>query len=232
MNSFIFVIPKSIFMINSGFLSKFNHPGVKVVAVSKTKTIEQILEVYNVGHRDFGENKVQELADKAEVLPKDIKWHMIGHLQSNKVKYIAPFVHLIHSVDSAKLLKTIDKEARKNNRIINVLLQVRIAEEDTKFGMDAEYLHEILEEFNANLYPNVKICGLMGIATFTDDQSQIEKEFEKLHDIFIEMKVVYFTQAYYFKELSMGMSGDYELAIEHGATLVRIGTLIFGRRNS
>lgn len=219
-------------MVNSGFLSKFKHPGVKVIAVSKTKTPDQILEIYNAGHRDFGENKVQELAQKAEELPKDINWHMIGHLQSNKVKYIAPFVHLIHSVDSKKLLKTIDNEAKKSDRVIKVLLQVRIAEEETKFGMEAEDLHEILEEFNANLYPNVKICGLMGMATFTDDQSQIEREFETLHDIFIEMKVVYFTQAYYFKELSMGMSGDYELAIEHGATMVRIGTLIFGRRNT
>jgi pyridoxal phosphate enzyme (YggS family) len=219
-------------MVNSGFLSNFKHPGVKIVAVSKTKTTDQILEIYNAGHRDFGENKVQELSEKAEKLPKDIKWHMIGHLQSNKVKYIAPFIYLIHSVDSVKLLKTIDKEARKNNRIINVLLQVRIAEEDTKFGMEAEDLYEIVEDFNANLYPNVKICGLMGMATFTDDLTQIEREFERLHDIFIEMKVVYFTQAYYFKELSMGMSGDYELAIEHGATLVRIGTLIFGRRNT
>lgn len=219
-------------MVNSGFLSKFKHPGVKVIAVSKTKTPDQILEIYNAGHRDFGENKVQELAQKAEELPKDINWHMIGHLQSNKVKYIAPFVHLIHSVDSKKLLKTIDNEAKKSDRVIKVLLQVRIAEEETKFGMEAEDLHEILEEFNANLYPNVKICGLMGMATFTDDQSQIEREFETLHDIFIEMKVVYFTQAYYFNELSMGMSGDYELAIEHGATMVRIGTLIFGRRNT
>jgi pyridoxal phosphate enzyme (YggS family) len=219
-------------MVNSGFLSNFKHPGVKIVAVSKTKTTDQILEIYNAGHRDFGENKVQELSEKAEKLPKDIQWHMIGHLQSNKVKYIAPFIYLIHSVDSVKLLKTIDKEARKNNRIINVLLQVRIAEEDTKFGMEAEDLYEIVEDFNANLYPNVKICGLMGMATFTDDLTQIEREFERLHDIFIEMKVVYFTQAYYFKELSMGMSGDYELAIEHGATLVRIGTLIFGRRNT
>jgi pyridoxal phosphate enzyme (YggS family) len=219
-------------MHKSQFLKTINHLGVKVVAVSKTKSPDEVMIVYNEGHRDFGENKVKELTSKHEALPKDIKWHMIGHLQTNKVKYIAPFVHLIHAVDSLKLLQTIDKEARKNKRIINVLLQVKISQEDTKYGLEQEEVHEIVDKFTSNEFPNVKICGLMGMASFTDNTEIIDKEFSTLQDLYIELKEVYFNQAYYFKELSMGMSNDYELAIEHGATMIRIGTLIFGTRNT
>jgi len=216
--------------MKSAFLSDFKKTGVSIVAVSKTKSPEQIQAVSDPGHREFGENKVQELVSKQDILPADIKWHMIGHLQSNKVKYIAPFVHLIHSVDSAKLLKIVDQEANKHNRVIKVLLQVKIASEESKYGLSQDELHDIVEDFTQNKYPNVKICGLMGMASFTDDTTVVDQEFELLHDIFIEIKEVYFNRAYYFKELSMGMSGDYELAMEHGATLLRIGTLIFGQR--
>lgn len=218
-------------MINREFLSQFTTKKITVVAVSKTKPAEQIRELFEAGHVHFGENKVQELVDKYEVLPRDIKWHMIGHLQSNKVKYIAPFVHLIHSVDSEKLIRMIDKEARKNDRMINVLLQVKIAKEDTKFGLEPEDLYGIIDKYNNNEFPNVKICGLMGMASLTENTRIIDKEFEFLHDLYIEIKEVYFNRAYYFKELSMGMSGDYQIALEHGATMLRIGTLIFGERN-
>ena len=212
------------------FLDGFQHSNVRVVAVSKTKTAEQILQVYASGHRDFGENKVQELLEKYEILPKDIRWHMIGHLQKNKVKYIVPFIDLIHSVDNEELLETINKEGAKHKRIVKILMQVKIASEDSKFGLDPDTLHALVQRFVANEFPHVKICGLMGMASFTDNTAQINREFESLHDLFIEIKEVYFNQAYYFKELSMGMSGDYEIAIENGSTIVRIGTLIFGHR--
>lgn len=217
-------------MDHNTFLNKFKSKNIRVIAVSKTKTADQILQVYKSGHRDFGENKVQELVSKNEILPKDIKWHMIGHLQKNKVKYIAPFVHLIHSVDSLDLLEVINKEAKKNDRTQNILVQVRIAQEETKFGIEPKHLNDIMDAYVANKFPNVKICGLMGMASFTDDTQQIDKEFELLHDIFIEVKQVFLDRAYYFKELSIGMSGDYEIAIEHGASMIRIGTLIFGQR--
>lgn len=217
-------------MKNNTFLQNHGNQNVKVIAVSKTKSKEAILEVYKRGQRDFGENKVQELVSKQADLPADIKWHLIGHLQKNKVKMIAPFIELIHSVDSLELLQTIDKFAKINNRIINVLLQVRIAQEETKFGMLPDQVEIILEMFIKNSFPNVKICGLMGMASFTDNEDQINKEFSMLHDLYIEVKEVYLDQAYYFKELSMGMSNDYEIAIENGATMVRIGTLIFGQR--
>ena len=216
--------------MDNTFLDGIKDRKVKVIAVSKTKTVEDIKSVYDEGHRDFGENKVQELCSKQEVLPNDIKWHMIGHLQKNKVKYIAPFIHMIHSVDSIELLEIIDKLAKKHDRVINILLQVKIAGEDTKYGMGADLLHLIIENFTKGMYPNVKICGLMGMASFTDDTERLNKEFAYLHDLFIEVREVYLHRAYYFKELSMGMSNDYEIAIEHGATMLRIGTLIFGQR--
>ena len=217
-------------MKNVTFLQNLEKKNVKVIAVSKTKPVEEILKLYTAGYRDFGENKVQELVSKHEALPKDINWHMIGHLQNNKVKLIAPFISLIHSVDSLELLKTIDKYAKANSRIIQVLLQVKISKEDTKFGMESNQLHEIIELFTKHEFPNVLICGLMGMASFTDNEDQINEEFSYLHDLFIDLREVYLDQAYYFNELSMGMSSDYEIAIENGATMVRIGTLIFGNR--
>jgi pyridoxal phosphate enzyme (YggS family) len=195
---------------------------VQLVAVSKTKPNESILEAYQAGQRVFGENKVQELAQKAEVLPKDIKWHMIGHLQSNKVKYIAPFVSLIHAVDTKKLLKEIDKRARQNNRIIHCLLQIHIAKESSKFGLSEEEAMELLKQD----YPNVSIDGLMGMATFTKDKEQIRSEFNYLNSVFRKAQDI--NQR--LSILSMGMSGDYNIAIEEGSNMIRIGSSIFGSR--
>ena len=199
----------------------------RLVAVSKTKPIEQLLEVYDTGQRIFGENYVQEIVEKQPVLPSDIEWHFIGHLQSNKVKYIAPFVHTIHAVDSLKLLQEIDKQAFKNNRKINVLLQFHIADEETKFGFDAP----IFEKADFEAYKNVQICGVMGMATFTNDTIQVRSEFQKLKHIFDTLKSHYFAENPEFKEISMGMSDDYLIALAEGATLIRIGSLIFGKRN-
>lgn len=204
---------------------------VKLVAVSKTKPVETILEAYNSGHKVFGENKVQELASKHEEMPKDIEWHMIGHLQRNKVKYIAPFVHLIHGVDSFRLLKEIDKQAKKFERKVNCLLQFHIAEEDTKFGFD---MNEVLDMLNSEEYDGltgIQICGVMGMGTFTDDMDQVRREFRNLKSIYESLKSDYFAQSNEFKEISMGMSADYEIAIEEGSTMVRIGSDIFGARN-
>lgn len=200
---------------------------VTLVAVSKTKPNEDILEAYNVGHRVFGENKVQELAEKYETLPKDIEWHMIGHLQRNKVKYIAPFVHLIHGVDSFKLLKEINKRAFQNNRTINCLLQIHIAQEQTKFGFSEEEVIALLNSQEYKELTNVKIVGLMGMATFTDDETQIRNEFKSLKQLFDKLS----TFNLQFTTLSMGMSGDYQIAIEEGSTMVRVGSSIFGERN-
>ena len=199
---------------------------VTLVAVSKTKPVADLMEAYNAGQLIFGENKIQEMADKWEQMPKEIQWHMIGHVQTNKVKYMAPFVSLVHGVDSFKLLKEINKQAAKNNRVIDCLLQVFIAEEETKFGLDEKELNEILisEEFKE--LKNIKIVGLMGMATFTDNQNQIEKEFKHLKVIFDKLK----TENYQLNTLSMGMSGDYKLAISCGSTMVRIGSSIFGGR--
>lgn len=204
---------------------------VTLVAVSKTKPVADLMEAYNAGQRVFGENYVQELVEKHEALPKDIQWHFIGHLQSRKVKLIAPFVNLIHGVDSLKLLHEINKEAQKNNRVIDCLLQIFIAEEESKFGLDEKELTEILslEEFK-NL-KNIRIIGLMGMATFTDNQIQIQKEFDHLKTIFDKLKKLPKTQNLQPTTLSMGMSGDYQLAIECGSTMVRIGSSIFGNRN-
>ncbi|MGM0498106.1 MAG: YggS family pyridoxal phosphate-dependent enzyme [Bacteroidota bacterium] len=205
---------------------------VQLVAISKTKPNEAILEAYEAGQIVFGENRVQELTQKYEELPKDIKWHMVGHLQSNKVKYIAPFVHLIHGVDKAKLIKEIDKQAKKHNRVIDVLLQFHIAEEETKFGFNYEEAEEMLRNPKFKEYENVRICGVMGMATFTDDEEQIRKEFKQLAQFFQQLKSNYFKDSGHFKEISMGMTNDYKIAIEEGATLVRIGSLIFGKRNN
>jgi pyridoxal phosphate enzyme (YggS family) len=204
---------------------------VTLVAVSKTKPVADLMEAYNAGQRIFGENKIQEMAEKWEQLPKDIQWHMIGHVQTNKVKYMAPFVSLVHGVDSFKLLKEINKQAAKNNRVIDCLLQVFIAEEETKFGLDEKELNEILisEEFKE--LKNIKIVGLMGMATFTDNQTQIEKEFKHLKAIFDNLQNQPKTQNLQPTTLSMGMSGDYKLAISCGSTMVRIGSSIFGNRN-
>ena len=197
---------------------------VTLVAVSKTKPVEDIKALYDIGQKDFGENYVQELVDKQAVLPNDIRWHFIGHLQSNKVKYIAPFVHLIHGVDSLKLLKEIDKQAAKNNRIIDCLLQVHIATEETKFGMDEQELKDTIEQLSS--FPNVRVRGLMGMASFTDDQEKVRSEFRSLHNIFKQYVMNHQPSAI----LSMGMSGDYTIAIEEGSTMVRIGSLLFGAR--
>ncbi len=194
-----------------------------LVAVSKIKPTADVQKMYDLGQRDFGENYVQELVEKQRVLPKDILWHFIGHLQSNKVKYIAPFVHLIQSVDSEKLLKEIDKQAAKNNRKINVLLQVHIAEEQTKFGFDEAELMKL----DVDLFPNVNIIGLMGMATFTEDKAKVKREFEQLKTVYNEFKT---SKDVDLNTLSMGMSDDYALAISCGSNMIRIGSLLFGKR--
>lgn len=206
---------------------------VTLVAVSKKKPVGDIQDAYDLGQRDFGENYVQELVDKQPMLPDDIRWHYIGHLQTNKVKYIAPFVHLIHAVDSLKLLKEINKQAAKHERVIDVLLQMHIAEEESKFGLNKESLIELLEQYEAqkDQLPNVRICGIMGMATFTDDRGQIKLEFALLKNMFTFTKDTYFMTSEYFKECSMGMTADYQLAIEEGSTMVRIGSMIFGARD-
>lgn len=203
----------------------------KLIAVSKTYPKEILLEAYEAGQREFGENRVQEVVDKAAALPEDIKWHFIGHLQTNKVKYIAPFVHLIHAVDSFKLLKEIDSRAAANNRIIDVLLQFKIAEEDTKYGYEAAEIFEMLDELPWQDLKNTRIVGVMGMATYTDDQEQVAREFRQLHTYFKRLKDTYFKDQSYFKEISMGMSGDYPLALAEGSTMVRIGSKIFGERD-
>ncbi len=201
---------------------------VKLVAVSKTKPVELIMEAYNAGQRVFGENKVQEMTEKYELLPKDIEWHLIGHLQTNKVKYIAPFVNLIHSVDSLKLLNEIEKQAQKCNRVISVLLQVFIATEETKFGLDETELNDLINYVNANTeqYKHVKITGLMGMASNTENETQIRTEFKNLKLIFEKLK----TKNFKLQTLSMGMSHDYKIAFEEGSTMIRVGSLIFGER--
>ena len=204
---------------------------VTLVAVSKTKPDEMILEAYNAGHRDFGENKVQDLAGKAERLPDNIRWHMIGHLQSNKVKYLASFVYLIHGVDSLKLLQVINKEALKHQRVIDCLLQIHIAKEQTKFGFSREELLEVVRSEDFRELKNVRIRGLMGMATYTENSDQIREEFRHLKRIFDELSVTDFPDSTVFDQLSFGMSGDYSLAIEEGSTMLRIGSLIFGPRN-
>ncbi len=205
-----------------------NH--VTLVAVSKTKPVTDLMEAYNAGQLIFGENKIQEMTDKWQEMPKDIQWYMIGHVQSNKVKFMAEYVSLIHGVDSLKLLEEINKQAKKHDRIIDCLLQIHIAEEETKFGLDEKELDEILEILKQVQYKNIKIVGLMGMATFTDNQNQIKKEFQNLKTIFDKVSHLK-TENCQLNTLSMGMSGDYKLAIECGSTMVRIGSSIFGGRN-
>jgi len=203
---------------------------VTLVAVSKTKPNEVLMEAYETGQRIFGENRVQELVPKSETLPKEIEWHMIGHLQSNKIKYIAPFVSCIHSVDKVKLLRGINKEAAKNNRVIRVLLQFHVAKEATKFGLSLEEAKEYLRLNEHVNMKNIEIAGVMGMATFTDNETQVTNEFKTLKSIFDQLKTSYFSDQDSFKEISMGMSGDYKIAIEEGSTMVRVGSLIFGGR--
>lgn len=200
---------------------------VTLVAISKTKPTEDLIEAYEAGQRHFGENKIQEMTEKWEELPKDIKWHMVGHVQRNKVKYMAPYVSLIHAVDSLKLLKEINKEADKNDRSIDCLLQIKIAEEDSKYGISAEEAKEILNSEKFKSLDRVKVKGLMGMATFTDDETQVKKEFEHLKSVFNDFKETYSNM----NILSMGMSGDYKIALDCGSNMVRIGSDIFGERN-
>ncbi|HNX20813.1 MAG TPA: YggS family pyridoxal phosphate-dependent enzyme [Bacteroidales bacterium] len=203
---------------------------VTLIAVSKTKPVEDIQLLYQEGQRVFGENRAQELKSKYEVLPKDIEWHFIGHLQTNKIKYIAPFVSLIHSVDSFNLLQEINTSAKKVNRIIPCLLQFYIAQEETKFGFDRQECIEMLESEMFKSLRNIEIVGVMGMATFTDDQEQIRNEFKSLHDHFNFLKTNYFQDNFKFKEISMGMTDDYHIAIQEGSTMIRIGSAIFGSR--
>ena len=205
---------------------------VTLVAVSKIRTVSDIMELYNLGQRDFGENYVQELVDKAAQLPKDIRWHFIGHLQSNKVKYIAPFVHLIHGVDSLNLLKEINKQGAKNGRIIDVLLQVYIAEEETKFGLDEAEVNEIMREYANLRMSQVRVCGLMGMASFSEDMEKVRAEFRHLKSILDKQRLPLSLKLQGASPtLSMGMSADYKIAIEEGSTMVRIGSILFGTRN-
>lgn len=203
---------------------------VRLVAVSKFHPVEMIEEAYHAGQRIFGENHVQEMTQKHEVLPKDIEWHFIGHLQTNKVKYIAPFVSLIHSVDSFKLLKEINKQAEKSQRVISCLLQIHIAQEETKFGFSFDECRTMLQEEEWKTLTHVQLCGVMGMATFTDDVQEVRNEFRSLKKFFDEIKENYFSHIDAFREISMGMTDDYPIAIEEGSTLIRIGTKIFGER--
>jgi PLP dependent protein len=211
-------------------LKELKPTGTRLVAVSKTKPPESILKLYEQGQRMFGENRVQEIVPKHEALPKDIEWHFIGRLQTNKVKYIAPFIHCIHSVDSLRLLEEIDKQAGKNGRIIGCLLQFYICDEATKHGMTIEEAETLLQSARFQALRNMRIGGVMGMATFTDDMVKIRQEFKNLKAIFEQLKKRYFQNSPHFREVSMGMSGDYQIAMEEGSTLVRIGTLLFGKR--
>lgn len=211
-------------------ITEFSEKKVTLVAVSKTKPLSDILELYNLGHRDFGENYVQEMVSKAEQLPKDIRWHFIGHLQTNKVKLIASFVQLIHGVDSLKLLKEINKQGEKFGRVINCLLQVYIAQEDTKFGLNEEELNELIMESREVSLQNVRVCGLMGMASFTDDIKKVREEFSYLKRLF-DKQALLPAPNFQLQTLSMGMSSDYRIAVEEGSNMVRIGSLLFGERN-
>jgi pyridoxal phosphate enzyme (YggS family) len=204
---------------------------VTLIAVSKTQPNSKIQEAYEGGQRIFAENKVQELVPKFEALPKDIEWHLIGHLQSNKVKYIAPFVHLIHSIDSFKLLQEVDKQASKINRTLNCLLQVHIAQEETKFGFSGNEIIELLQSNAFESLKNIQIQGLMGMATFTENADQVRDEFKSLKILFEKLKSMKLPSQFELKNLSMGMSGDYKIAIEEGSTMIRVGTALFGERN-
>lgn len=212
-------------------LKELNAHHVTLVAVSKTQPPERVLELYRQGQRVFGENRVQELVEKAGVLPKDIEWHLIGHLQTNKVKFIAPFVSLIHSVDSPRLLLEIDKQAHRVNRVLDCLLQFHIATEESKFGFDETEAVEMLGDPSVRALTGVRICGVMGMASFTEDKGQVRAEFRQLRGIFDRLKTRFFPEAPFFRQVSMGMSGDWQIAVEEGSTMVRIGSLIFGARS-
>lgn len=216
---------------NLDFYKKHLPETVELVAVSKTKPNSLIVEAYETGQRIFGENKVQDLAAKQPELPQDIKWHFIGHLQRNKVKFIAPFVDTIHAIDSLRLLKEVNKQAENNNRTINCLLQFHIAEEEAKFGLDLSEANELLKSDDFKNCENINVVGLMGMATYTENTDQVRKEFRILKSYFDKLKIEFFSQNEHFKEISMGMSGDYKIAIEEGSTMIRIGTGIFGSRN-
>ena len=215
---------------NISFLKSQIPSSVRLVAISKTKPAGDIIEAYNAGQRYFGENRVQELLNKKDLLPTDIEWHMIGHLQTNKVKSIVPFISMIQSVDSYKLLVTINSEALKINRVVDCLLQIHIATEETKSGFSMADLYENLQSEDVLLLRNVRICGVMGIASFISDTNQVMKEFADLRECFHSLKDSYFRSVIYFKEISMGMSGDYGMALKEGSTMLRIGSLIFGKR--
>jgi PLP dependent protein len=215
---------------NINYLKTSIPASVKLVAVSKTKPAGDIISAYNSNHKSFGENRVQEIIEKRKQLPEDIEWHLIGHLQSNKVKYIVPFISMIQSVDTGKLLNIINYESKKVNRVIDCLLQIHIAEEETKFGFNMKEISEMIESKEFTELNNVRICGVMGMATFTSDTFQVRKEFRYLRECYEYLKKNYFLSNPNFKEISMGMSGDYEIAIEEGSTIVRIGSLIFGER--
>ena len=204
---------------------------VTLVAVCKTKPVSDLQEAYDAGQRVFGENHALEMRDKHEVLPQDIQWHFIGHLQTNKIKYIIPYVTLIHSIDTANLLEAVNKEAKKHGRVVDCLLQFHIALEETKFGLDLDEARQLLDSEAFKQMQNVRICGVMGMATFTDDEAEIHKEFKHLKAIFDTLKRDYFADQPQFKEISMGMSDDYLIAIEEGSTMVRVGSKIFGARN-
>jgi pyridoxal phosphate enzyme (YggS family) len=221
-------------MINKLTLEKIQSDcslhNAQLIAVTKTHPVEVLHEAYNVGLRHFGENKVQEMESKSPTLPKDIHWHLIGHLQSNKVKYIAPYVHLIHSVDSMKLLQEINKEAGKQNRIIPILLQVHIADEETKYGLDSSELYTLCESPELAHFHHVCIQGLMGMATFTDNKNQIRSEFKSLRRLFESCQSQFKNDIFDWKDVSMGMTSDYQIALEEGSTMIRVGSAIFGNR--
>lgn len=202
----------------------------KIIAVSKRQQTEKIEKLLSLGHRDFGENQAQAISGRFETFGSRANWHFIGHLQTNKVKSVVPVSHLIHSVDSMKVLKIIEKEAHKNNRIVDCLLQMHIAEEDTKFGLDESELYNIIDSQEFQDLTHVRICGMMGMATYTDDDIQVGREFRLLRKVFDQVGETYFRDREYFKELSMGMSGDYKIALKEGSTMIRMGTLIFGER--
>lgn len=212
-------------------LHELSAQNVTLVAVSKTHPPERILEIYHQGQRIFGENRAQEMLEKQATLPADIEWHLIGHLQTNKVKLIAPFVRMIHSVDSLRLLEEIDKQAAKAGRTIDCLLQFHIAQEETKFGLDEAEARALLSSDTFRQMKNVRICGVMGMATFTDDEAQVRREFRLLKRIFEKLKQEFFSENPHFREISMGMSGDWRIAVEEGSTMVRVGSLIFGERS-
>ncbi|MDZ4821852.1 MAG: YggS family pyridoxal phosphate-dependent enzyme [Flavobacteriales bacterium] len=216
--------------LNIENISKQLPDGVKLIAVSKTHPVETILEAYNAGQKVFGENRVQELVAKYEALPKDIEWHLIGHLQSNKVKFIAPFVSLIHSVDSLALLKEINKYAAQSNRVLDCLLQVFIAKEETKFGLDEDELYGICNSHHVAEMKNIRVRGLMGMATNTNNETVVRSEFRYLKNLFGRVKLKFFAEQQFFSEISMGMTSDWKIAVEEGSTMVRIGSAIFGQR--